>query len=46
MLGMLFLGERMGWHHALGVAFIVLGLYLTTAARPGAAASAGDTRTK
>jgi len=46
LLGMLFLGERMGWHHALGVAFIVLGLYLTTAAKPGAAASAGDTRTK
>jgi drug/metabolite transporter (DMT)-like permease len=47
VLGMVFLGERMGWHHALGVAFIVLGLYLTTAAKPGAgAALAGDTRTK
>ena len=47
VLGMVFLGERMGWHHALGVAFIVLGLYLTTAARPGAgAALAGDARTK
>jgi drug/metabolite transporter (DMT)-like permease len=34
MLGMAFLGERMGWYHALGVALIVLGLYLTTAARP------------
>jgi len=47
VLGMVFLGERMGWHHALGVAFIVLGLYLTTAARPGAGATlAGNTRTK
>jgi drug/metabolite transporter (DMT)-like permease len=35
LLGMVFLGERVGWYHALGVAFIVLGLYLTTAARPG-----------
>jgi drug/metabolite transporter (DMT)-like permease len=45
---MVFLGERMGWHHALGVAFIVLGLYLTTAARAGAgaAALAGNTRSK
>jgi drug/metabolite transporter (DMT)-like permease len=34
MLGMVFLGERMGWHHALGVAFIVLGLYLTSARGP------------
>ena len=34
LLGMVFLGERMGWHHALGGAFIVSGLYLTTAARP------------
>jgi drug/metabolite transporter (DMT)-like permease len=31
LLGMVFLGERVGWYHALGVAFIVLGLYLTTA---------------
>lgn len=30
-LGIAFLGERMGWYHALGVACIVLGLYLTTA---------------
>jgi len=30
VLGMAFLGERMNWYHALGVAFIVLGLYLTT----------------
>lgn len=36
LLGMVFLGERMGWHHALGVAFIALGLYLTTATRLGA----------
>ena len=36
LLGMVFLGERMGWHHALGVAFIVLGLYLTTVAKPAA----------
>lgn len=34
LLGMVFLGERFGWYHALGVALIVLGLYLTTAARP------------
>ena len=34
LLGMVFLGERMGWHHALGVAFIVLGLYLTSARGP------------
>ena len=40
LLGMVFLGERMGWHHALGVAFIVLGLYLTTAAKPAAHAAA------
>jgi drug/metabolite transporter (DMT)-like permease len=33
LLGMVFLGERMGWYHALGVVFIALGLYLTTAAR-------------
>lgn len=30
LLGMLFLGERMGWYHAAGVALIVSGLYLTT----------------
>jgi drug/metabolite transporter (DMT)-like permease len=35
MLGMVFLGERMGWYHALGVACIVLGLYLTSARGPG-----------
>jgi drug/metabolite transporter (DMT)-like permease len=34
LLGMAFLGERMGWCHALGVALIVLGLYLTTSAQP------------
>jgi len=34
MLGMVFLGERMGWYHALGVACIVLGLYLTSARGP------------
>ena len=34
LLGMVFLGERMGWYHALGVAFIASGLYLTTVARP------------
>jgi drug/metabolite transporter (DMT)-like permease len=44
LLGMVFLGERMGWYHGLGVTFIVLGLYLTTSARPAAdaAALAGD----
>jgi drug/metabolite transporter (DMT)-like permease len=40
LLGMVFLGERMGWYHALGVAFIVLGLYLTTARKPAAGAAA------
>jgi drug/metabolite transporter (DMT)-like permease len=34
LLGIVFLGERMGWYHAFGVAFIVLGLYLTTSAKP------------
>jgi len=46
LLGLVFLGERMGWYHALGVAFIALGLYLTTAAKPGAAVVADDTRRK
>jgi len=34
LLGIAFLGERVGWYHALGVSLIVLGLYLTTAAKP------------
>jgi len=34
LLGMVFLGERFGWYHALGVALIVLGLYLTSARGP------------
>jgi len=34
LLGIVFLGERIGWHHAVGVACIVLGLYLTTSAKP------------
>lgn len=34
LLGIAFLGERIGWHHAAGVACIVLGLYLTTSAKP------------
>ena len=34
LLGIVFLGERIGWHHAAGVACIVLGLYLTTSAKP------------
>jgi len=33
LLGIAFLGERIGWHHAAGVGCIVLGLYLTTSAR-------------
>jgi len=37
LLGVVFLGERIGWHHAVGVACIVLGLYLTSAAKPSAA---------
>jgi drug/metabolite transporter (DMT)-like permease len=40
VLGMIFLGERMGWYHLLGVAFIAAGLYLTTSGtRPAAAAA-------
>ncbi len=47
VLGMLFLGERMGWYHAFGVVFIILGLYLTTAARLVTERRlAGDTRAK
>jgi drug/metabolite transporter (DMT)-like permease len=34
LLGIAFLGERVGWYHAAGVACIVLGLYLTTSAKP------------
>ncbi len=34
LLGIAFLGERVGWYHASGVACIVLGLYLTTSAKP------------
>jgi drug/metabolite transporter (DMT)-like permease len=34
LLGIVFLGERIGWYHAVGVACIVLGLYLTSAAKP------------
>jgi drug/metabolite transporter (DMT)-like permease len=37
LLAIVFLGERIGWHHAVGVAGIVLGLYLTAAAKPSAA---------
>jgi drug/metabolite transporter (DMT)-like permease len=38
LLGIAFLGERIGWYHAAGVACIALGLYLTAAAKPAAAA--------
>jgi len=34
LLGIAFLGERVGWYHAAGVACIALGLYLTTSAKP------------
>jgi drug/metabolite transporter (DMT)-like permease len=37
LLAIVFLGERIGWHHAVGVAGIVLGLYLTAAAKPSVA---------
>jgi drug/metabolite transporter (DMT)-like permease len=37
VLGIAFLGERVGWYHAAGVACIVLGIYLTAAARPSGA---------
>jgi drug/metabolite transporter (DMT)-like permease len=37
LLGIAFLGERIGWHHAAGVAGIALGLYLTSAAKASAA---------
>ena len=34
MIAAVILGERFGWYHALGVACIVSGLYLTSAAKP------------
>jgi drug/metabolite transporter (DMT)-like permease len=34
LLGIMFLGERIGWYHAVGVAGIALGLYLTAAGKP------------
>jgi drug/metabolite transporter (DMT)-like permease len=34
LLGIVFLGERVGWYHAAGVACIVLGLYFTSSAKP------------
>ena len=37
LLGIAFLGERTGWHHAAGVACIVLGLYLTAAGKSSGA---------
>ena len=37
LLGIAFLGERVAWYHALGVACIAAGLYLTAAAPPSAA---------
>ena len=37
LLGVAFLGERVGWYHAAGVACIVSGLYLTAAAKPSGA---------
>ena len=36
LLGIVFLGEQVGWYHAAGVACIVLGLYLTSSAKPAA----------
>ena len=36
LLGIAFLGERVGWYHAAGVACIALGLYLTSAVNPAA----------
>jgi drug/metabolite transporter (DMT)-like permease len=42
VLGMIFLGERMGWYHPVGMALIAAGLYLTTSAsRPAGAAPQG-----
>lgn len=41
LLGIAFLGERFGWHHAAGVACIALGLYLTAGGNPSAARSSG-----
>jgi drug/metabolite transporter (DMT)-like permease len=38
ILGMIFLGERMGWQHAVGIALIGLGLYLTTSGHRAAPA--------
>ncbi|HET9733704.1 MAG TPA: DMT family transporter [Burkholderiales bacterium] len=42
LLGIAFLGERFGWHHAAGVACIALGLYLTSAAPPSVAKAASS----
>ncbi len=36
LLGIVFLGEHVGWYHAAGVACIVLGLYFTSSAKPAA----------
>lgn len=36
LLGIAFLGERFGWHHAAGVALIALGLYLASGAKRAA----------
>jgi drug/metabolite transporter (DMT)-like permease len=37
LLGIVFLGERFGWYHAVSVACIGLGLYLTAVAQPAVA---------
>jgi drug/metabolite transporter (DMT)-like permease len=42
LLGMLFLGESMGWHHAAGVAAIATGLHLTTGGRQAGPAPAAQ----
>jgi drug/metabolite transporter (DMT)-like permease len=42
LLGIAFLGEHFAWHHAVGVACIALGLYLTSAAQPSVAKAASS----
>jgi drug/metabolite transporter (DMT)-like permease len=42
LLGIAFLGEHFAWHHAVGVACIALGLYLTSAAQPSVAKPASS----
>jgi drug/metabolite transporter (DMT)-like permease len=42
LLGIAFLGEHFAWHHAVDIACIALGLYLTSAAQPSVAKAASS----